>query len=97
LVGTATVQSEITNRIKHSEFQVFPNPFTDEITIRSNHSDLKQVCIYDGMGQLVLKRQCDNTDHVRLEVDLPSGIYLLVVKTKSGQMWRERMIGVPDK
>ncbi len=97
LVGKATIQSDVLTHAIPSDIRFFPNPFSNEINIRSNHSDLEQVCIYDGMGQLVSKGKYDSADHVQLEVDLPSGIYLLVVKTKSGLMWRERMIGVDKK
>jgi len=96
LKGKSILQSNVNELVHNVHIQVFPNPFAHEINIRSNHSDLDEVYLYDGMGQLVYHQKAGAANHVRLEVTVHPGIYLLAVKTKSGRIWREQVIGIAE-
>lgn len=58
------------------QLQVFPNPATDVLTVRSE-SNLKHLELLDALGRSVLSRTA-SASQLQLDIsDLPTGIYLL--------------------
>ena len=66
--------------VEKSELKIYPNPFTDFISINQN-DELEFVELYSITGNLVKKTQ--NTKQIDVR-DLPSGIYILKATTKKG-------------
>jgi len=63
-------------------FTVYPNPATDVITISSNAAEPFEVKLYNSTGTLILIKEL-NTSSTKLDIHtLPSGLYLLNLKTK---------------
>jgi hypothetical protein len=61
-------------------FDIYPNPFTDEFTIR-NKSDKTdyQLNIYNALGRLIQTYSLNNESNIINTRDLNSGIYFLTV------------------
>jgi len=74
-VGQTTPQAK-------AEIQIFPNPTSGNVFIRSNSGKVLEVQLFDQQGRLV-QRKSANTFSLDLS-HLPSGIYLVKVITESG-------------
>lgn len=75
-------------------FRMYPNPATDFVTIEfTNHqSDVPVVAISDHLGK-ALKVPQTGQNRTKLGLrDLPSGLYLISVKTKEGSATRKLVI-----
>lgn len=74
--------------INDKSFRIFPNPAEDFITIQqSNGSEINSVEIYTLSGQSLLKKQVKTSSEIKLNVaDLLSGVYLLKVNSKNGEI-----------
>lgn len=81
--------SEITSTHKinsHNEFSVIPNPFHDKLNIITTDQELS-IQIYDIKGHLWLDEKVQPTGdwyEVERAQKLPSGIYLIKIKSNSG-------------
>jgi poly(hydroxyalkanoate) depolymerase family esterase len=63
---------------------VYPNPATDIITISTNGVGPFEAKLYNSIGTLILVKEFNN-DITKLDIHtLPSGLYLLNLKTKQG-------------
>jgi hypothetical protein len=74
-------QTTGTTAIKHSEpgrhLEVYPNPFTDHLTVRCPYG-LKNIRIYSLSGLLVREYTAGNTDRFEINgIGLPPGMYIL--------------------
>jgi hypothetical protein len=69
------------------EFKVYPNPASNEIFIDCNES-LSDVKLFSFDGKLLLETQ---NKHLSIQ-QIPSGIYLLVLETESGQIGNQKII-----
>lgn len=72
-------------RLGNSQTEMYPNPVNNQITIHANPSDLKEITIYNALGQDVtlLARKIEKEDG-KLVLDfsnLGSGIYYIKTKT----------------
>ncbi len=61
-------------------FNIFPNPTTDYLNIVSSKYDIKKVYIYDLSGKQMLSESKSRIDVSKL----PTGVYMLIVKTQEG-------------
>lgn len=62
---------------------VYPNPAKDEVVVEGN--ELKNIILYNLLGQKVKEVYVDGETSVRIEVgDLPKGLYLVNVITRHG-------------
>ena len=78
--GTTHVSEEI--GINHSEISAYPNPFRDILNIQSE-AKIQEITVTGITGQIFL--QTDQSSGLNLELSkLPSGIYLVRVKTEKG-------------
>lgn len=70
------------------ELEVFPNPARDEVRVRG--SEMKEVVIYDLMGQKLKTVPVHGASEVSVKVgDLPQALYLLEVRTMRGNKTRK--------
>jgi hypothetical protein len=77
------------NPIYESDFNVYPNPFNNQITIDSNDK-LTRVVISNIAGQRVIDIEYPNRE-IRT-ANLVSGIYVISLYTENGIAKTERMI-----
>ena len=80
------VLSTETNSI--SNFNIYPNPATQQITLDLENSILKEVSIYNNLGQKV-KRSKSKTINTS---QLTSGIYFVTVETEQGKSTKKLII-----
>ena len=64
-------------------FDVYPNPFSQELNIRSNEKLRSiDVSMYNSQGQLILFNQAHNAENFTVPTEqLPAGVYFLNVKS----------------
>lgn len=81
------------NNIKDAKLSVYPNPFTDQVTIAFDLKSVSDVnvLIYDTNGRVVKSLQKANqksgTNNLTIPTnDLKTGIYFYSLKTNSGQI-----------
>lgn len=70
---------------------VFPNPFNSntKVILKNSINQQVEIDVYNVMGELIQKRETNTSEHNSLGYNLdlaeyPSGIYLLLIKTKGG-------------
>jgi subtilisin family serine protease len=82
-------------------FKVYPNPFNKSILLEYNYSKLStnlnantEVCIYNTLGQLLLRRPIDKAEYsMRIPLDkYPKGSYWLIVKTAQQILCRKALL-----
>lgn len=72
---------------ENGDLEVFPNPARDEVRVRG--SEMKEVVIYDLMGQKLKTVPVHGAPEVSVNVgDLPQALYLLEVRTVWGNKTR---------
>ena len=66
-----------TNSFSH-EIKIYPNPTNNsfEISFKNNQKKLT-INIYSSLGQLIQTRTFDNSDHILMNLNQPSGIYFI--------------------
>lgn len=80
-----------------SEFNVFPNPATDQLSITSKNKlpGNTTIVITNMMGQIVKSEalQSGHTNHIQTSVSaLPAGIYVLRLSNEQGVMGQQKII-----
>lgn len=70
------VVSGIDDILYTAEIKVFPNPTKDFLTIQTQNLDIKQITVYNNLGQVVLKHSL-NGKVINLE-KLNTGTYLVI-------------------
>ena len=83
---TALNQVLSTKEMLSNQFNLFPNPATDLVTI-SNQENIavKQIKIYDLTGKLIDTQNFEKKSEIQLTVDnLTQGIYMLHLQTNEG-------------
>lgn len=75
----------IVSEISESSFEVFPNPFNNNLVVRCNSSNsFIGVVIYDLSGRVVLQSKLSGIEnHLNLS-EFNSGVYLLKIHSKEG-------------
>lgn len=71
-----------------SNFNIYPNPATQQITLNLENSIFKKVSIYNNLGQIV-KRSKSTKINIS---NLPSGIYFLQIETDKGKSSKKLII-----
>ena len=74
--------SDIDDEQNMVQTQVFPNPFSDMITIRSQHA--KQLCVSDAYGRILFSASGNFKDYLLHLDKFPKGIYLLILAGETG-------------
>ena len=73
----------INNHITPADITMFPNPAYDQVEITSVET-IKEVNIFNNMGQMVLSQVSDNSRVVINISNYPTGIYTVQIKTENG-------------
>ena len=62
---------------------VYPNPFTDWITIKGNNNLEACISVIDIMGNILLEESCTGRNEIRINTtNLPKGIYFVRITSK---------------
>jgi hypothetical protein len=70
----------------NSSLSVYPNPASDNVTISVMDAGAEYAEVYNALGELMMRLKLENGT-VNADVSrLPSGIYLVLVKTSDGIM-----------
>ena len=78
LSGTKTGISEI---IESSDIVIYPNPVSDNLTIKSVNEPMETISLYDLRGKLLIQTQAQGLQKNLELSNLTSGVYILKVKT----------------
>ncbi|HKC69373.1 MAG TPA: phospholipase D-like domain-containing protein [Bacteroidia bacterium] len=80
-----------TNNVNENDLQVYPNPFTSNITIHlENAGENVSVKIINQLGQLILKKDTYQTQDINLDLsDLSNGVYFVQVSWGGKQYTRK--------
>ncbi len=77
--------SAINELILSDEVQVFPNPSSDYFIIKSSSLKLKNVCLFNTIGQYVMETDAHNSLSLSINtILLAEGIYFLRIQTDKG-------------
>lgn len=77
-----------TNSSNLSQTSIFPNPASDVININTNNEILKEVLIYNSLGQMVKKSNQIKVDTLNLD----KGIYFITIETEQGKSTKKLII-----
>jgi len=69
--------------------QLYPNPATDELTIKTNQNTYTSLTIANTLGQLMLQQPLNTTQTTISLKTLPSGIYYISLKGENGYVVRK--------
>lgn len=89
VVVTGTV--DIAEFSNHTGVQVYPNPFTDNITIEPKVNEKMRVMVYDMEGRKVLDKIINSSTYIDTQT-LISGAYLICVLTDNNRVYQFKMI-----
>jgi hypothetical protein len=68
------------NDLKLDEYSIFPNPFGDQIVIKSKSNLNCEVQLTDLSGKVIMVKSISESDSILNTKDLISGNYLLIIK-----------------
>lgn len=71
--------------ISENVYRVYPNPFSDQLSVASNNTEPVSLKIYDLSGRLHLQMNNFIADNPLLLGDLEKGVYLIKIGSKQGQ------------
>lgn len=84
LVANFQIEMSVPNYDSES-LVVFPNPFTNSISLKISKSSIDKVQVFDLLGRLVIDVPGNNSDSMKLEIqNLEKGNYILKIHTDSG-------------
>jgi uncharacterized repeat protein (TIGR01451 family) len=88
VVMTNSVQDIIkevegTNRLVISKVELFPNPATDELTVKADAAVFSTLTICNSMGQALICRKCNVQSTINVSM-LPQGLYYITLKGAYG-------------
>ena len=73
-----------TNDLRNeTQIEIFPNPFTEKLTINSNNYEPSEITLYDLSSRKLLQQTFTNTTTINTE-QLAKGMYLYTVRNRNG-------------
>ena len=78
-IDVALIHTVVTN-FNNSELKVYPNPFVNQINVRSDRA-IESVSLYNATGAQILKQKATTVDATALR----GGVYVLVVEYVNGE------------
>lgn len=69
-----------------SNISIYPNPTSGNISI--NFGEVKQnlkATLTNSLGQVIFAQQFESTDHFKVDIDAPTGIYFLKIESSDGE------------
>lgn len=73
-------------QLKHSDFKIYPNPFTDRIHIENTSLHQFELTILNSLGRTVKEMQITNDDIIIDLSELKEGIYFLRIESQDTPM-----------
>jgi len=86
-----TVISSTEQLVKSTVMEIYPNPSNGILNIKLEEQTDAMVNIYSQIGQLVYSNNI-KTDFNQIQLDLPNGIYVLVVRTENSMASQKLII-----
>lgn len=80
------------NVLNENDFNVFPNPVSDILTIEMPQIERWQLEIYNSTGQLMMSEDANNLQTKLNVKHLASGIYILKIKDEKGNTVSKRLV-----
>lgn len=75
----------IDNPKSSDRYSINPNPTKGNVTLNLNYQNsMVEICIVNTLGELLSKKQYFNTSKLQIDLDGPSGLYFLHVKSDDG-------------
>lgn len=88
-----TVMSEISDAQNAIDFEIFPNPASDFLTIKSAKTSPASFKLLNTSGQIVRTKQVSPVTSVRLDLqELPKGVYIAVFSDEKSIIRRAKLI-----
>ena len=81
LINSKTGVSDV---IADKSIDIYPNPATDQITIKSKNNKIEEIKIYDIVGKEVKAQTANSIESILNLGDLHNGLYFVCVKTEKG-------------
>ncbi|MCF0200940.1 MAG: T9SS type A sorting domain-containing protein, partial [Bacteroidales bacterium] len=82
-IGKQILVNQNVDEIFEANFQVYPNPVKDALSVVLKEGEIIEITVFDGIGRKILSRKGEE----RIDVSsLKSGLYLLFVTTESGTL-----------
>lgn len=82
--------------VESGEFSVYPNPFSETLTISStNQYNNIQLQVYDIMGMVVLAENIpvfSDRHKINFPSSMPNGTYLVIINAKNKRLWKQVII-----
>ncbi len=72
--------------------RIFPNPSQDQLNIQVEHGQLKQVILFNMLGQLFESKEVYSSQDILKVGNYPSGIYLLHIQLANEQWYLEKVV-----
>jgi len=63
---------------------LYPNPTNDKLTVKSEHSTMTTLCLYDVIGKEIRRYTINEMSTVLDVIHLCKGIYFLKIETENG-------------
>lgn len=76
------VVTSIEEKLRTTNFAVYPNPFSSEITINSKLIGQLKLQITDAVGNIVYQESISDAQDLKLSPDLKSGLYFLQMESE---------------
>ena len=76
--------------LERGEVRIFPNPVNTVLTITGLKADDNTLTVYDGTGKCIYKTDVRSGQHSLNVSSYPSGIYLLVTQSPSGNIHKAK-------
>ncbi len=75
-----------TTEISSENVKIYPNPTTGIVHIDMGSEEIENVNVFDQSGRLVFNKKMNNSKKASVDIgNLPSGIYIMEVKTKNSK------------
>lgn len=88
--GVAIVSTE---NVRKEDFEIYPNPFQNEITIRNVSNGKYEFCVYSITGAFIHNEIIDIIDEITIPLDLSSGLYFCsITNLKNGYSMKYRLV-----
>lgn len=80
------------NDLKNKDFNVYPNPASNNLMISSPEFEFDKIEVIDMMGNIVLRRELPFVSELNIPVNLPGGIYAVRISNNSATGIRKILI-----
>jgi hypothetical protein len=85
------ITSAINMQAEATTVQIYPNPTTNTVNIKSFNGGLKNVVIYNALGTVVYTQKV-NQMVLTINLDLPAGLYVVQTTENNGKLQNTNLI-----